>query len=230
MKKLNGITDVFFDLDHTLWDFEKNSALTFEKIFKINNISIDLEAFLEIYKPINFKYWKLYRTGQIEHDVLRFQRLNETFNILGVFLQEYVIHRLYMDYIEYLITFDHLIEGAISILEYLSTTYNLHIITNGFRTVQHEKMKKSKITHYFKTITYPEDVGVKKPDSKIFNYALQLANVKASKTVMVGDSLEADIEGAKAMGMTAIHLKSECYEHAKNALTISKLSQLKHYL
>ena len=71
------IQHVFFDLDHTLWDFEKNSDLTFQKVFKINNLQIDLNSFLEIYKPLNFNYWKLYREEKVTKSALRYGRLKE---------------------------------------------------------------------------------------------------------------------------------------------------------
>ena len=73
--KLKGITDVFFDLDHTLWDFDKNSALTFKKIFDLNNVDINADDFLIHYVPINLKYWRLYREDKIEKSALRFAPL-----------------------------------------------------------------------------------------------------------------------------------------------------------
>ena len=82
--KTNNIAHIFFDLDHTLWDFEKNSALTFKKIFEINNIEIDLNQFLEVYIPINFKYWKLYREEKIDKSSLRYGRLSDAFKVLNI--------------------------------------------------------------------------------------------------------------------------------------------------
>ena len=78
----NNKKHIFFDLDHTLWDFDKNSALTFEKIFSLNGIEIDLNSFLEVYVPINFNYWKLYREEKIDKKNLKFARLNDTFKAL----------------------------------------------------------------------------------------------------------------------------------------------------
>ena len=76
------ITDVFFDLDHTLWDFEKNSALAFETIFKNYQIEIDLDKFLVHYIPINLKYWEMYRTEQITQTQLIYGRLKDTFDLI----------------------------------------------------------------------------------------------------------------------------------------------------
>ena len=96
--KIKNITDVFFDLDHTLWDFDKNSALTFEKIFQINNIDIPIDRFLEAYVPINFKYWKLYREEKVMKETLRFGRLNDAFLALNVELDVHMVHKLSNDY------------------------------------------------------------------------------------------------------------------------------------
>ncbi|MEP3837987.1 MAG: YjjG family noncanonical pyrimidine nucleotidase [Algibacter sp.] len=228
--KLKGITDVFFDLDHTLWDFDKNSALTFDKIFKINNISVNIKDFLKHYEPINLNYWKLYREEKIQKEVLRYGRLHDTFKAVGFNANTELIDKLSVDYITHLSGFNHLFENTFEILDYLSVNYTLHIITNGFDEVQYKKMSYSKITHYFKTITNSEIAGVKKPNPKIFNYALNLANTNASKSVMIGDSYEADILGAKNIGMDVVFFDVNNLEVDNNIKQIDNLIQLKKYL
>ncbi|MGC6429554.1 MAG: YjjG family noncanonical pyrimidine nucleotidase [Jejuia sp.] len=226
MKNPNGITDIFFDLDHTLWDFEKNSASTFEKIFELHNLQLGIEKFLEKYVPINFKYWKLYRQEQISKEDLRFARLDETFKSLEFPLDPDMIYKISDDYIRYLSTFNTLIPGTIEVLEALKPKYKLHIITNGFDEVQYKKMKGSNIIDYFQTLTNSEIAGVKKPNPKIFNFALELAEVRPEQSMMIGDSLEADVEGALNIGMDAIYFNPESIKHNKNIKEISKLSQL----
>ena len=85
------IKHIFFDLDHTLWDFDKNSALTFEKIFKIHNVEIELKEFLKHYEPINLAYWKLYRHNNISKDALRYGRLKDSFDALGFLVSKDLI-------------------------------------------------------------------------------------------------------------------------------------------
>ena len=204
MKKLKGITDVFFDLDHTLWDFDKNSTLTFNHIFKLNNLNIDLDHFLSHYVPINFNYWKLYREEKIEKEALRYGRLNDVFLAMNIPIEDKLINKLSNDYITYLTTYNHLFEDAIEVLEYLKDNYKLHTITNGFSEVQEKKLKKSNIHHYFNTITNSEMVGVKKPNPLIFKHALKSANTNVNQSVMIGDNYEADILGALNIGMDAI--------------------------
>ncbi len=171
----NGIRHVFFDLDHTLWDFDKNSGLTFEKIFNIYQIRVDLPEFLEVYEPINLKYWKLYREEQVSKKELRYGRLKEAFDRLNMTISDAVIHQLSEEYITYLTTFNYLFDGTVEILDYLNSKYELHIITNGFSEAQERKILNSNIKPYFKTITNSEMVGVKKPNPKIFNFALDQA-------------------------------------------------------
>ncbi|WP_142783918.1 YjjG family noncanonical pyrimidine nucleotidase [Changchengzhania lutea] len=228
--KLNHITDIFFDLDHTLWDFDRNSALTFERIFKINNIDVDILIFLSHYETINLNYWKLYREEKIEREALRFGRLNDAFNAMGKEVDTAVIDKLADDYLVHLTQFNHLFHDTIQILEYLKPLYHLHIITNGFHEIQQGKLTKSNIHHYFKTVTNSEMVGVKKPNSKIFNHALELANTVPEKSLMIGDNYEADILGAKNVGMDVIFYDMHNTNLSSNISQINNLLSLKMYL
>ncbi len=224
------IKHVFFDLDHTLWDFDKNSGLTFEKIFKLNDIETNLEDFLEVYEPINLKYWKLYREERVSKANLRYGRLKEAFDILEVAIEDKTINHLSVAYIDYLTTFNHLFEGTFEILDYLKNKYELHIITNGFEEAQERKMKNSNIRGYFKTITNSEMVGVKKPNPKIFNFALDSANALPEESIMIGDSLEADIEGADNIGMDTIYFDYRNLNNTKDYKRITKLKSIENYL
>ena len=225
----NGIKHVFFDLDHTLWDFDKNSGLTFEKIFKLNKIDVNLSEFLEVYEPINLRYWKMYREERVSKTDLRYGRLKDAFDSINVSVEDDMINHLSVAYIDYLTTFNHLFEGTFEILEYLQLKYHLHIITNGFEEAQERKMTNSNIRSYFKTVTNSEMVGVKKPNPKIFNFALNQANAKSHESIMIGDSLEADIEGAKHVGMSAI-LFTQKNQDVHQTKVINHLKQLKNHL
>ena len=199
------IKHIFFDLDHTLWDFEANSAKAFEHIFETNNVQIDLSTFLERYKPINEYYWKLYREERISKPDLRYARLKDAFSKINFNTNDDLIHKLSEEYIDHLPNHNTLFDGAIAILDYLQPKYTLHIITNGFNEVQYQKLEKSKIVGYFDKIITSESVGVKKPNPRIFNYALELANAQPEKSMMIGDNIEADVLGAINVNMKAIH-------------------------
>ncbi|MDI1257299.1 MAG: YjjG family noncanonical pyrimidine nucleotidase [Flavobacterium sp.] len=224
------ISDVFFDLDHTLWDFEKNSALAFETIFKKHNIDLDLHAFLNHYNPINFQYWQLYQHDKITTAELRYGRLKDVFDLMDLEVTDALIDLLSDEYIHYLPQHNHLFEGTIEILDYLKDKYNLHIITNGFHEVQGNKIKNSKIGHYFSTITNSEMAGVKKPNPQIFEYALQLAKTKKETSIMIGDSFEADVEGAMNSGIDAIFFNTNNVQVDQKIKQISHLKALKNYL
>ncbi|MGB3775898.1 MAG: YjjG family noncanonical pyrimidine nucleotidase [Leeuwenhoekiella sp.] len=204
MNKIVDIKHIFFDLDHTLWDFDKNSELAFKHIFEKNKITVPLQEFLEVYKPINFRYWKYYREAKITKEKLRYGRLSNSFSDLGYAIDGQLINKLSDDYINHLPDNNHLFEGTIEMLEILSKKYTLHIITNGFEEIQQLKLRRSKIDHFFKTITTSEAAGAKKPDALIFNFALSNAGATINDSVMVGDTYEADIAGARALGMETI--------------------------
>jgi putative hydrolase of the HAD superfamily len=195
---------IFFDLDHTLWDFDKNSSLTFKKLFSLHDINVNLKSFLKVYEPINLKYWKLYREEKIDKVNLRYFRLKDTFDALEIEISDRLINDLSDEYIKFLSTFNHLIMGSLDILKYLHPKYKLHIITNGFQEVQRGKLEKSGISFFFDTVTNSEMVGVKKPNRKIFDYALSAANTDTESSLMIGDNLEADILGAKNIGIDTI--------------------------
>ena len=224
------IKHVFFDLDHTLWDFDKNSGLTFEKIFKLNAIDVELNSFLKVYEPINLNYWKLYREERVTKPQLRYGRLKDAFDQLELVVEDDMIHHLSEAYIEHLSSFNYLFEGTHELLKYLEGKYELHIITNGFSEAQEKKMITSNIRTYFKTVTNSEMVGVKKPNPKIFNFALEVAKAKANESIMIGDSLEADIEGAHKVGMDTIHFDYNNENSNHNYKKVSHLKAIEYHL
>ena len=156
------ITDLFFDLDHTLWDFEKNSALTFEQLLADYNIPVALPDFLNIYVPLNLEYWKAFREQRMDKETLRYRRIKDTFDRLQFSIDDEMVYTLADAYIQNLPEHNHLFPGAIKILDMLKERYSLHIITNGFREVQRFKMRNAGLTPYFNTVTDSESVGVKK--------------------------------------------------------------------
>ncbi|WP_299335994.1 YjjG family noncanonical pyrimidine nucleotidase [uncultured Psychroserpens sp.] len=228
--KIRGIKHVFFDLDHTLWDFDKNSALTFEKIFEIHNVEVNTHEFLSVYEPINLNYWKLYREEKIDKKSLRYKRLKDTFDLVNFDVSDDIIHKLSEDYINYLTTFNHLFEGTIEILEHFQQHYHLHIITNGFEEAQQRKMNNAKISQYFKTVTNSEAAGVKKPNPIIFNHALDLAQAKPMESMMIGDNYEADILGALDVGLDVILFNYHNHDADDHIKQVKHLLDLKKYL
>ena len=230
MNKKIIVKDIFFDLDHTLWDFDKNSMLAFKRVFKKFKITIEFDAFLKIYEPINVEYWKKYREDKVSKENLRRGRLIDSFNFFDLIYSTEKIDEIADAYIQELPFDNHLFEGAVEILDYLILKYKLHIITNGFEEVQHKKLKNSGIDHYFSTVTTSEEVGVKKPNPKVFLTALNKANSLPAQSVMIGDSLEADILGANNIGMQTIFYNYRNENISKKIKSIDSLLEIKNYL
>jgi putative hydrolase of the HAD superfamily len=198
------ITDVFFDLDHTLWDFDRNSALALDRVFQRFSVGVPLASFLKVYEPINFTYWREFREERVTKTQLRRGRLIDSFSELGVAFDMQTIDGMSEAYIEELPNNNYLFDGTFELLGYLKEKYTLHIITNGFSQVQFIKLKKSKLAPFFATVTSSEEVGVKKPNPLVFKTALAKAGVSAQSSIMIGDTFDADILGAEGVGMDTI--------------------------
>ena len=228
---MKNIKHIFFDLDHTLWNFEKNSSLTFKFLLNKYNIDIDLKDFLKIYMPINFSLWNLYRDDKITKQYLRHNRLKSTFEKLNISIKPSVIDDISDDYVKHLPDNNFLLPNAISVLDYLFQKYTLHIITNGFTEVQNTKISNSNLNKYFSCIIDSETVGVKKPYSKIFNYAYNISKASyKNECLMIGDNYQADVMGALNYGFKAIHLNSKNESYHENSLIITDLISLKEIL
>ncbi|WP_298119745.1 YjjG family noncanonical pyrimidine nucleotidase [Flavobacterium sp.] len=223
------ITDIFFDLDHTLWDFDKNSELAFEKIFKENHPAINTKLFVDIYAPINQACWKLYQVDKLTHDELRYKRLKDSFDFLSYSISDEEINQMSIDYITYLPENNILFDGAKEVLDYLNSKYRLHIITNGFAEVQYKKLKNSGISDYFISVTNSEKAGVKKPHPKIFEFALSLANTQKERSIMIGDCIDADVKGALNFGMEAIYFNDKNVQISNDIIQVNQLIELKKY-
>jgi putative hydrolase of the HAD superfamily len=199
---------IFFDLDHTLWDFEQNSTLALSEIFiefdLHQKLNCQFKDFIEVYHNINHNYWDAHKKNKVTREQLRNGRFIDTlvhFNLKD----EELACAISDDYVKRSPYKKHLFEGAIRVLDYLKhKAYQLHIITNGFNEVQFIKLTESALLPYFDTITTSEHAGHNKPDEKIFIHALADAGAKKQESIMIGDNFEADIEGAIKAGIDAI--------------------------
>ena len=170
---MKHITDIFFDLDHTLWDFDKNSEITYKIIFEELKIEVSLVQFLGAYTSINKNLWKLFREEKIDKETLRYKRLKDTFAEIRVNVSDEILFKIADQYIYHLSKQTHLLDGTIQLLEYLKPKYTLHIITNGFAEVQEGKLNNTNLASYFDVIVNSEMAGVKKPNPIIFETALK---------------------------------------------------------
>ncbi|EKT4551140.1 YjjG family noncanonical pyrimidine nucleotidase [Flavobacterium psychrophilum] len=222
----HSIKHIFFDLDHTLWDFDKNSELAFGLILSNYFPDIKIEDFVAIYAPINQACWKLYQKDKITHQELRYKRLKDTFDVLNQKISDKQIDLISDEYIEFLPDFNHLFDNAIEVLNFLSENYRLHIITNGFAQVQDKKLNNSNISHYFQTITNSELAGAKKPNPIIFEHALKVSNAQKHESIMIGDCLDADVKGALDFGIEAIFFNPNKIQVPQSINQIANLAEL----
>jgi YjjG family noncanonical pyrimidine nucleotidase len=227
----NIITDIFFDLDHTLWDFEKNSALTIQLIFEKHQIGVNnINQFITAYNKNNYKYWELFREDKITQEHLRLHRLKDSFQEINYAIEDERILFLADQYVTYLPEFGHLFEDTLEILDYLKPKYKLHIITNGFAELQDKKLRNSKIDHYFETVTNSDSAQIKKPNPLIYEYALTQAKAQKETSIMIGDCIESDIFGALNAGLDAIWYTKSNTKEFTNIKRVSHLLALKKYL
>ena len=227
MKKVKHI---YFDLDRTLWDFEKNSHEALTQILNETGLvqnGVNPNEFILKYKEINEHYWKLYREGKIEKAKLRYIRFEDTLHYFNIYEKDLGL-QIGEQYVAISPRKKNLIHGTIDILNYLQPHYDLHIITNGFEEVQEIKMKENNLTHFFNTITCSEEVDAKKPDPQIFLHALDKHNVKSEEAVMIGDDFHADIIGAQSINMKSIYFNPVENDH-NHEHHIYCLTELKNY-
>ena len=228
------ISDVFLDLDRTLWDFDLNARKTLIDIFEkycLYSIGISsVDDFIKSYTLQNEKLWSLYREDKISKELLRSERFNLTFLDFKIINNELAVE-VGEEYINQCPLQTSLFPYTVEVLNYLNNKYNLHIITNGFEEVQHIKLKASKLTSFFNNIITSEMVKVKKPNPIIFQYALDQANVNASNSIMIGDDLPVDILGAKAIGMSQIYFNPKKEPHHEEIdYEVSCLNEIKNIL
>ncbi len=202
------IKHLFFDLDHTLWDFDRNAKETLLELYDRYQLqrlgAFSAETFIERYTANNHRLWAQYHLGHISKETLRAERFQSTFLSLGVSAQDIPL-QFEEEYVRISPTKTNLFENARPVLGYLKEKYQLHIISNGFKETTLTKMEVSDLNPYFQQVIISEDVGVNKPDPVIFEYALDKARALKSESIMIGDSLEADIRGAQSFGLKAIH-------------------------
>ena len=212
-------THIFFDLDHTLWDFESNSKATLIQLFeelKLEQLGIlDAQTFVYTYLQVNDYYWQLYRQKMVSKATLREGRFISTFEKLGI-----PAHEMPRDLPDlYVSICPHktmLMPNAMEILEYLNGKYPLHIITNGFKESQLTKLQSSGIGHFFDHLVFSEEVKCHKPDKAIFDEALRLSNADRSTSYFIGDHLEADVLGSKNAGLIPVYFNPDSKLHQEN--------------
>ena len=229
---MDNIKNIFFDLDRTLWDFEKNSESALRimfKEFKLENYIASFEVFFGKYREINAVYWSDFSLGKISKEQLRNGRFVSTLKYFSI--NKYSIGESMADrYIELSPYQKHLFPGTKETLEELKGLgFQLNIITNGFKEVQSLKLESCKIDHFFDDVLCSEEVGRSKPHPSVFREALSRAKAKASHSIMIGDDLNADVNGAENVGIRGVLFDpNKKFKTHSQIIKIDQLSALKN--
>lgn len=220
---------IFFDLDHTLWDFETNSRETLKQLFDdmvshlVPKGSMD---FIHAYEKINHQMWADYSAGKIDKTRLRFERFPQALEAVGLDDRKLGLEMndIYMERTPYKTA---LFPKTREVLTELGDKYKLHLITNGFEEVVNVKLTESKLWTYFQEVIISEVVGFLKPHPRIFESALEITGAEKHQSVFVGDNLVSDIGGAKNFGMDQVYFNPKNEKHdAEPTYEVSNLSQL----
>lgn len=224
---------LFFDLDQTLWDFEKNSVEVLNELFdkyKLGDLGIiSSDEFIIKYKELNKLLWLQYGKGQITKEKLRYGRFRSALKFYKI-KNNLLADQLADEYIKLSPHKTNLLPYASDILTELKEYYVLHVITNGFWEVQQIKLDKSGLNKYFKNIIVSDLLGYKKPDIKIFNHSLQLARAKSSEALMIGDNYECDILGARGAGIDQVYFNPAGVFDGEATYKVTCLSELRDLL
>lgn len=200
--------DLFFDLDHTLWDFELNSKETMQELYSNHHIAAlgitDFEAFFNIYTAHNHRLWDRYAKGFIKQEELRWKRIYLSLLDFKI-ANEQLSKDMSLEFLQILPTKKKLFPHTIEILNYLKEKdYKMHLITNGFESVQMQKIKNADIAHFFTEVITSETSNSLKPNKEIFEFALKSSNAALSESIMIGDNETADIQGGINIGMDTV--------------------------
>ena len=227
--------DLFFDLDHTLWDFETNSKETIQELYNTNNLAelgiIDFNGFYDTYSAHNHRLWDRYTKGFIKQEELRWKRVYLSLLDFKV-ANEKLAKEMSQAYLEILPNKQHLFPYTIEILDYLKEKeYKMHLITNGFESVQFKKIRNSGIADYFIEVITSEASNSLKPHKDIFEYALKNTNATVAESIMIGDNESADIQGGINIGMDTVFVNHiQAIPTVPATYTITHLKELEDIL
>ena len=224
---------LFFDLDHTLWDFEANARATLETLHTEMNLAsrgvYDFELFYRNYLLYNEMLWERYRNGFIRQEELRVKRMRMALLDFRI-SDENLSNQMNLRFLELLPQRTLLFPYTVEILTYLTNkNYSLHLITNGFDQVQHSKLRHSGLDHFFREVITSEGSNSLKPNKEIFEYAFRKTRAEPSSSIMIGDTIEVDILGAMNAGIDQVFVNHNGIStDVKPTYTVHSLKELEN--
>ncbi len=190
---------LFIDLDDTIWDTSSNARESMEEVYRDYRFDRFFPAFddyYDVYLPNNLHLWEQYRRGLISKKELIIERLLFPLRPFGIHDESFATE-LNEDFLNRTSSKTKLLPNALEVLEYLYPKYKMYILSNGFEEVQYKKIKNSGLARFWEGVILSDEIGINKPHPEIFDYALQKSGALREETLMIGDSLDADIKGAK---------------------------------
>jgi YjjG family noncanonical pyrimidine nucleotidase len=225
---------IFFDLDHTLWDYDTNSKETLLELYKTHDLGSRgvhlFDDFFSTFKMVNLNLWDLYDRGVITSEVIRKERFKQILEPFQAFEQS-LCDTLSTDYLASCPKKCNLMPGTIETLDYLAGQYDLTIITNGFEEIQNTKLHAGNLQGYFNHVITSQKAGYRKPAREIFDYALKVNDIAHHEAIMIGDNPVTDIGGAKNAAIDTVLFNPEKMRYSVTAhYEISNLNELREFL
>lgn len=230
------VRTVFVDLDDTIWDFTANSKVAMRKVYDAYGLQAQCpyERFIACYLQRNAELWTLYHHGRISKDFLVTERFRTVFEECGIRFENPGLPAMFNhDYLEIIVLCDKVVDGAYDLLAHLRERGPVYVLSNGFENLQARKLKSGKLDRYIDRLILSDDIGVTKPDRRIFDYALQQVGGVAVTTVMIGDNYDADILGASQAGWRTIYFNRTGLDAPVGNvadLTVTALCEIKDWL
>ncbi len=195
------IKTVFIDIDNTLLDFNLSAAQSIRMAFKDCGLTFT-ENVVSTFRQVNDGLWREIEKKKITREELHAVRFDMVFEKLGIVYDGRVIEKKFLENLNYCAV---PVDGALDIVKYLSAKYTLCTATNAYYNQQIMRLTSAGILPYISKGFVSEKIGVSKPDVKFFTACLEgVAPIPASECVMIGDSVSADIDGAKKCGMHTV--------------------------
>ncbi|WP_425393011.1 YjjG family noncanonical pyrimidine nucleotidase [Ekhidna sp.] len=202
---MKGIKHIFFDLDHTIWDYDRSAQETLLEIFvnlELATLGLSEKKFVNTFYEVNNKLWVKYNEGLVDREYIKNERFNDVFRTSGIDATKSKLASAY--FLSHCSLKPYLMSDAMTALNYLSGKYELHIITNGFLDAQNRKLSNSGISKFFNVMVTSECANSRKPSPEIFEYSLKEAGASKSESIMIGDNPRTDIHGAREFGLKTV--------------------------
>ena len=199
---IQDVRAVIFDLDDTITDFMSAADTAFISAFAdiAEEHEVDVDDLHARYMELFEEFYTLHLEGHVNLEEFRVYRFSRAFEMVGLPVDDSFLD-MTVDFQYY---YDHELEtfpGACEVLRDLDELYPLGLITNGPTDAQWRKINKFDLSEIFEVILVSGQLGIAKPDPRIFDVALEGLRVAPEEAIMVGNSLEHDHLGAMNAGV-----------------------------